>query len=435
MSLLKKELTEKSGFVMEFSVSKAAYDKAEMDAYKKAVKNMNIPGFRKGKAPKHIVEKLYGKGIFFEDAINACLPEAFDEAVKESGLSIVGSPKFDIVSTDGDIVLKAEGFVKPEMELKEYKGLKAKKKVARVTKKEVDEEVERARKRNARTVDITDRAAKKGDIANINYEGFVDGVAFDGGKGENHDLTLGSGSFIPGFEDQIVGKKIGDAFDVVVTFPEDYHAKELAGKEATFKTVLNAIKFEELPALDDEFAKDVSEFDTLDEYKADIKDKIVKRNEKKAESDVENALAEALMKNLIGEIPEPMFEAETENYVRDYDNRLKMQGLDLATYLKYTGMTLDTLRAEMRPQAEKQVKVRLALETIVKKENITATDEEVDAEYKRIAEAYNVPEENVKAMVAAEDIKADLCVAAAMKFVKDNAASGDAKAEASEAEA
>ena len=234
-------------------------------------------------------------------------------------------------------------------------------------------------------------------------------------------MQVGSGSFIPGFEDQIVGKNIGDAFDVVVTFPEDYHAKELAGKEATFKTVLNSIKFEELPALDDEFAKDVSEFDTLDEYKADIKDKMVKRNEKKAESDFENALAEALIKNLIGEIPEPMFEAETENYVRDYDNRLKMQGLDLSTYLKYTGMTLDALRAEMRPQAEKQVKVRLALETIVKKEGITVTDEEVEAEYKRIAEAYNVPEENVKTMVAAEDIKADLCVAAAMKFVKDNA--------------
>ena len=421
MSLLKKELTEKSGFTMEFSVSKAAYDKAEMDAYKKAVKNMNIPGFRKGKAPKYIVEKLYGKGVFFEDAINACLPEAFDEAVKESGLVIVGSPKFDIVSTDGDIVLKAEGFVKPEMDLKAYKSLKAKKKVAKVTKKEIDEEVARARKRNARTIEITDRAAKKNDIANINYEGFVDGVAFEGGKGENHDLTLGSGSFIPGFEDQIIGKKIGDAFDVVVTFPEDYHAKELAGKEATFKTVLNGIKFEELPALDDEFAKDVSEFDTLDEYKEDIKDKLTKRNESKAEADFENALAEALMKNLKGEIPEPMFEAETENYVRDYDNRLRMQGLDLSTYLKYTGMTLDALRTEMRPQAEKQVKVRLALETIVKKESITVTDDEVAAEYKRIAEAYNVPEENVKNMVSAEDIKADLCVAAAMKFVKENA--------------
>ncbi len=424
MSLLKKELTEKSGFVMEFSVNKADYDKAEMDAYKKAVKNMNIPGFRKGKAPKYIVEKLYGKGVFFEDAINACLPDAFDAAVKESGLTIVGSPKFDIVSTDGDIVLKAEGFVKPEMDLKAYKGLKAKKKAVRVTKKEIDEEVERARKRNARTIEVTDRAAAMNDIANINYEGFVDGIAFDGGKGENHDLTLGSGAFIPGFEDQIVGKSIGEAFDVVVTFPEDYHAKELAGKEATFKTVLNSLKFEELPKLDDEFAKDFSEFDTLDEYKADIKDKITKRNEKQAESDFENALAEALMKNLVGEIPEPMFEAETENYVRDYDNRLKMQGLDLSTYLKYTGMTLDTLRTEMRPQAEKQVKVRLALETVVRKEGITVTDEEVDAEYKRIAEAYNVPEENVRTMVATEDIKADLCVAAAMKFVKENADDG-----------
>lgn len=421
MSLIKKELTEKSGFVMEFSVSKETYDKAELAAYKKQVKSLNVPGFRKGKAPKSVIERMYGKGIFFEDAINACIPEAFEEAVKEAGLEVVGMPKFDLVSNDGDIVLKAEGFVKPEVTIEGYKGIEAPKKVARVTAAQVEEEVTRARERNARTIEITDRAAQNGDICNIDYEGSVDGVAFDGGKANGHDLKLGSGSFIPGFEDQIVGKNIGEEFDVNVTFPEEYHAKELAGKAAVFKTKLNAIKFEELPEADDEFAKDVSEFDTLDEYKADIKAKMVKRNEEKAQSEFENALAEALIDKLVAEIPEPMFEAETENFVRDYDTRLRSSGLDLNTYFKYTGLTLDALRQQMRPQAEKQVKIRLALEKIAALENLTVTDDEVAAEYKRISDAYNVPEEQVKGMVAAEDIKADLLVAHAMDLVKENA--------------
>jgi trigger factor len=421
MSLIKKELTEKSGFVMEFSVSKEAFDKAENEAYKKNVKSINVPGFRKGKAPKSIIEKMYGKGIFFEDAINACIPDAFEAAVKEAELEVVGTPKFDLVSTEGDIILKAEGFVKPEVTIEGYKGIEAEKKVAEVTEEDVEAEVKRARERNARTVDITDRAAENGDICNIDYEGSVDGVAFDGGKGEGHDLKLGSGSFIPGFEEQIVGKNIGDEFDVNVTFPEEYHAKELAGKAAVFKTKLNAIKFEELPEADDEFAKDVSEFDTLDEYKADIKAKMEKRNEDKAQGEFENALAEALIEKLVAEIPEPMFEAETENFVRDYDTRLRSSGLDLNTYFKYTGLTLDALREQMRPQAEKQVKVRLALEKIAALENLSVTDEEVEAEYTRISEAYNVPAEQVKSMVAAEDIKADLLVAHAMNLVKENA--------------
>ena len=421
MSLIKKELTEKSGFVMEFSVSKEAYEKAENEAYKKNVKSMNIPGFRKGKAPKSVIEKFYGKGVFFEDAINACIPDAFEEAVKEAELQVVGMPKFDLVSNDGDIILKAEGFVKPDVTIEGYKGIEAEKKVEEVTDEAVTAELNRVRERNARTVEITDRAAANGDICNIDYEGSVDGVPFDGGKADGHDLKLGSGSFIPGFEDQIVGKNIGDEFDVNVTFPEDYHAKELAGKAAIFKTKLNAIKFEELPEADDEFAKDVSEFDTLDEYKADIKAKMVKRNEDKAEGEFENALAEALMEKLVAEIPEPMFEAETENYVRDYDSRLRQSGLDLNTYFKYTGLTLEALREQMRPQAEKQVKIRLALEKIASLENLSVSDEEIDAEYTRISEAYNVPADQVKGMIAAEDIKADLLVAAAMKVVKENA--------------
>ena len=421
MSLIKKELTEKSGFTMEFSVSKEAYDKAENDAYKKKVKTINVPGFRKGKAPKSIIEKMYGKGIFFEDAINACIPDAFEAAVKEAGLNVVGMPKFDLVSAEDEIILKAEGFVKPEVTIDGYKGIEVEKKVAEVTDEEVEAELTKVRERNARTVEITDRAAQMGDIANINYEGSVDGVAFEGGKGENHDLKLGSGAFIPGFEEQIVGKSVGEEFDVNVTFPEEYHAKELAGKAAVFKTKVNSIKFEELPVADDEFAKDVSEFDTLDEYKADIKAKMAERNEKRAEGEFENALAEALMEKLVAEIPEPMFEAETENYVRDYDSRLRQNGLDLGTYFKYTGLTLDTLREQMRPQAERQVKVRLALEKIAELENLSATDEEADAEYEKIASTYGVEIAEVKRMIAVEDIKADLVVSKAMSVVKENA--------------
>ena len=427
MSLIKKELTEKSGFTIEFSVSKEVYDKAEMEAYRKNVKTINVPGFRKGKAPKAIIERMYGKGIWFEDAINACIPEAFEEAVKEAELNIVGQPVFDVVSTDGDIVLKAEGYVKPTLEIKDYKGIKVEKNVEAVTDEAVDAEVEAARKRNARTVEVTDRASAMGDIANIDYEGFVDGVAFDGGKGEGHDLKLGSGSFIPGFEEQVAGHNVGDEFDVNVTFPTEYHASELAGKAATFKTKLNSIKFEELPALDDEFAKDVSEFDTLAEYKADVKAKIEKRNEDKAESELGNALALALMEKLEGEIPAPMFDAEVENMVRDYDARLRQNGLDLNTYFKFTGLTLETLREQMRPQAEQQVKVRLALERIAELEALTVSDEEIEAEYTSISNAYNVPLDEVKKMILADDLKADILVGSAMKFVRENAKVGKAK--------
>ncbi len=421
MSLIKSELTEKSGFYMEFSVSKEVYEKAELAAYKKMVKNVTVPGFRKGKAPKVIIEKFYGKGVFFEDAINACIPEAFDSAVKEAGFTVVGNPSFDLVSNEGDIVLKATGFVKPDVTVEGYKGIEAEKKVEDVTDEQVAAELDRARARLARTVDVTGRAAEMGDIANIDFEGFVDGVAFEGGKGEGHDLKLGSGSFIPGFEDQIAGKNVGEEFDVNVTFPENYGAAELAGKAATFKTKLNALKTEELPVADDDFAKDVSEFDTLDEYKADIKAKLAKKNEENADRAFENAVVDALLEKLTAEIPEPMFEAETENFLRDYDNRLRMQGLDLSKYTQYTGVSLDDLRAQFRPNAEKQVKLRLALEKIAALESLTVSEEEIEAEYTRISEAYNVPADQVKAMVSVDDIKADMLVAAAMKFVKENA--------------
>ena len=427
MSLIKKELTEKSGYVIEFSVSREVYAKAEMEAYKKNVKSINIPGFRKGKAPKAIIEKYYGKGIWFEDAINACIPEAFEEAIKEAELDIVGQPQFDLVSEEGDIILKATGFVKPEVTIEGYKGIEVERNVVEVTDADVDAEIERVRKRNARTIEVTDRASAMGDIANIDYEGFVDGVAFEGGKGEGHDLKLGSGSFIPGFEEQVAGHNIGEEFDVNVTFPTEYHASELAGKAATFKTKINSIKYEELPELDDEFVKDVSEFNTVAEYKADVKARMEKRNEDKAESEIGNALALALVEKLEGEIPAPMFDAETENMVRDYDTRLRQNGLDLNTYFQYTGLTLETLREQMRPQAEQQVKVRLALEKIAELEALTVTDEELEAEYANISNAYNIPLEEVKKMINAEDLKADVLVGHAMKFVRDNAKVGKAK--------
>ena len=419
MSLIKKELTEKNGYVIEFSVSKEIYAKAELEAYKKNVKSINVPGFRKGKAPMHIIKTMYGKEVFFEDAINACIPEAFTEAIKEAGYDIVGNPKFDLVSMDGDIVLKAEGFVKPEVTIEGYKGIEVEKKAVEISDDEINAEVDKARDRNARFVQESEDAIVDGDTVTLDFEGFVDGVAFDGGKGENYELKIGSGSFIPGFEAQIVGHKIGEDFDVNVTFPEDYSAKDLAGKAATFKCCVKSLK--QLPAFDDEFVKDVSEFDTVDEYKADLKAKLTERAEANAEREVENALAESLMGLLVADIPEPMFEAETENYLRDYDTRLRSSGLDLKTYMQYTGLTLDAIREQLRPQAEKQVKIRLALEKIALLENLDATTEEIDAEYGKIADTYKVDVEEVKKMVAAEDIKADLLTSKAMDLVKANA--------------
>ena len=419
MSLIKKELTEKNGYAIEFSVSKEVYAAAEQKAYKKQVKSINVPGFRKGKAPLSIIKKMYGEQVFFEDAINECIPEAFDAAIKEAGFDIVGNPKFDLVSMDGDIVLKAEGFVRPEVKIDGYKGIEVEKTVKAVTEADIDAEVDKVRDRNARFVTESDEAVKMGDTVSIDFEGFVDGVAFDGGKGTDHELTLGSGSFIPGFEEQIAGHKLGEEFDVVVTFPTEYHAKDLAGKEATFKTALKALK--QLPEADDEFAKDVSEFDTLAEYREDVKAKLEKKNEDEANRALDNALTDKLIELVEAEIPEVMYEMETENYLRDYDTRLRQSGLDLKTYMQYTGLSLDDIRAQMRPQAEKQVKARLALEAIAKIEALDATEEEINAEYQRIADAYSVDVNEVKSMILAEDIKADLIVGKAMQLVKDNA--------------
>lgn len=422
MSLKEKKLLETNKYQLTISVDKSAFDAAVNNVYKRQAKNITIPGFRRGKAPRAIIEKMYGKGIFYEDAVNDLLPEAYEEAAKESELKIVGRPEFDIDTIDENgVLINATVYVRPEVKIDGYKGLEATKTPVTVEDSEVDAEIDRVRERNARITDVEDRAAANGDIANIDFEGFVDGVAFEGGKAEGHDLTLGSNQFIPGFEDQIVGKNIGDEFDVNVTFPEDYHAEELKGKEAVFKVKLNSLKVKELPEADDELATMASEFDTIAEYKADIKAKITERKEKAADGEVEGQLIDELVDLVDADIPECMYEEEVENLVRDMDNNLRMQGLDLKTYLKYTGMELDSVKAEMQPRAIKQVKTRLALETIASLENIEVTDDEINEEIEKISKAYGVDVEEVKKMVPEDGLKEDIMVRKAVDLVKAEA--------------
>ncbi len=423
MKLLKSEQAEKSTFKLEFSVDKDVFEAAVEKVYRKQVKKINVPGFRAGKAPRAIIEKMYGKGVFFEDAINDLIPENYSAALKEAGIEAVGQPEIDVVSIDENgLVLSAVVPVKPECKIDGYKGLEVAKKVEPVTDEEIDNEIKMVRERQSRETEVEDNTpAQMGDVAKIDFEGFIDGLAFEGGKGENYSLKLGSGSFIPGFEEQVAGHAIGDSFDVNVPFPADYHAEELAGKDACFKVTVKAITKIELPVLDDDFAKDVSEFDTFAEYRADIKAKIEKRHESSADAEFEEKLVEALIEKLEAEIPEAMFVNETENFVRDYDNRLRQSGLDLKTYFQYTGLTLDALREQMRPQAEKQVKARLALEAVAKAEAIEVTEEELNEEYAKISEAYKIDADQVRSLVDDVMVRADVSVRKAMQIVKDNA--------------
>ena len=426
MKLVKAEKIEASKYELHISVDTATFEAAVNKAFQKEGKKMSIPGFRKGKAPRAIIEKMYGKGVFYETAINDLIPDAYSKALEESKINPVAQPEFDIVSLDDNgLVLSAKVFVKPEVEIADYKGLAVTRTIAPVTDEEIDREIETVRERNSRETEVLGRAAELGDTAVIDYEGFCDGKAFDGGKGEDYALKLGSNTFIPGFEEQIVGKKIDEEFDVNVTFPTEYHAKELAGKPAVFKCKLHALTKTELPELDDEFAKDVSEFDTFAEYKADLKAKIEKRHADSANTATDEKLVDALIEKLNADIPAPMFDTEAENFLRDYDMRLRQSGLDLNTYMKYTGMTLDSLREQFRPQAERQVKARLALEKIVELENIVASDEDINAEYQRIADAYNMPIEQVKESLPADMVTEDMRVKKAMDLVRESAAITD----------
>lgn len=423
MELIRNEKVAENTVELEFKVSKEQFAEGITKAFRKANAEITVPGFRKGKAPRSVVEKMYGEEVFFNDAIDALLPDAYAEAVEAAAIAPVARPEVEILSCSKEegFTAKATVIVKPEVKVNEYKGLKATKKAVNVTDDEVSAELEALRDRNARMVTVEDRAAKIGDTANIDFEGFVDEVAFEGGKGEGFDLTLGSGQFIPGFEEQIVDHNIGDEFDVNVTFPEEYHAKELAGKPAVFKTKLNGIKAKELPELDDEFAKDVSEFDTLDELKADIRKAKEERAAAQAELEVENTLVDAVVASMEATIPVEMTESRIDEMVRDYEGRMMQQGLQLATYLQYTGMTMEAFRKSFAEQAEQQVKIRLALEKVAEMENIEVTDEEVEAELTKIAEAYKMKLEQVKSFIPAVEIKKDIAINKAIDFIKANA--------------
>lgn len=405
----------------ELFLSAEALEKETAKVYKKTAAKIAIPGFRKGKAPRNIIEKMYGKGVFEEEAIDNILPELYSAAAEEADFTIVSKPEVDIAGRDEKgITFKFSFFVKPDVTVKEYKGLKAEKKVEEVTDEEINAEIDSYRNRNARSITV-EGAAENGDIAVIDYKGFVDDVAFEGGEDTGHSLTLGSGSFIPGFEEQLIGKKAGDEVDVNVTFPEDYHAADLAGKAAVFKVKVNEVKRNELPELDDEFVKDVSEFSTVDEYKADIKAKIQARKERQATLAFENALYDQLIENLEGEIPECMYESEIDNILRDYEYNLKYQGLDFNTYLKYTGQTLESVRESVKPNAVKGIKRTLALEYISKVENIVPTAEDYEEEFKKLAAEYSMKVEEVKEKLPESAITEQLTAKKAFELVKENA--------------
>ncbi|MGI5957942.1 MAG: trigger factor [Massiliimalia sp.] len=423
MSLVENKNVETNKYELTVKVDADKFAAAIEKAYRKNVKKIDVQGFRKGKAPRAIIEKLYGEGVFFEDAINDLYPAALQEAIEESKLEVVARPEVEVKE-----VSKADGFtftalcvVKPEVTVKDYKGIEVEKEVTPVTDEDVEKRLQGMQERNARLVDIDDRACENGDTVVFDFEGFVDGVAFDGGKAEKFSLVLGSGQFIPGFEDQICGKSIGEEFDVNVTFPEDYHAEELKGKAAVFKCKLHEIKKKELPALDDEFAKDTSEFDTLDELKADIRKKAEEANEKAASEAVENKLIDTVIANMEGEIPEEMYEARVDEMMQDFAYRLQSQGLDMKTYMQYTGMDVEGFRKSFRDQAEKQVKIRLALEKIVELENITLTEEEINAQYEKMAETYKMEVEQLKNFVPHESFVKDQEVSKAIDLIKDSA--------------
>ncbi len=422
MTLVSKNNIETNKVVLEISVGAEEFEAACAAAYRKMAAKINVPGFRPGKAPRSIIEKRYGKEVFYEDAVNELYPVAYSDAVAEAGIEPVDRADIEVLSVDENgFSFKATVTVKPEVEVSDYKGIKADKTVKKVTEEDVSAEIDNLRNRNSRIITVEDRAAQDGDNTIIDYEGFVDGVAFEGGKGEKQPLVLGSGQFIPGFEEQIVGHNIGDEFDVNVTFPKEYHAPELAGKEATFKCKLHEIKVRQLPEVDDEFIKDVTEFDSLDEFKADAEKKIAERYENAATAEVEDKLIDTVIKNMKAEIPECMFEHAIDDMVRDFQSRLEAQGMNLDIYLQYTGMDMAAFRKSFTEQADRQVKIRLALEKIAQLENLTATAEEVDAEYEKIAKSYNIEAAQIKNYIPADEIEKDLAMQKAIDFVRDNA--------------
>ncbi|MEE1351199.1 MAG: trigger factor [Clostridia bacterium] len=423
---VKCEEVEKNLSKITFEVTAEEFEKAIDRAYNKNKGKFNIPGFRKGKAPKSIVIKNYTKAVFYDDALNDVLPMAYEEALKESGLDVVARPEFDVEEIkDGEpVVFTALVTTRPEVKLGKYKGIEVEKVDYTVTDEEVDKELEAARQRNARLISVDDRAVEKGDTAVIDFEGFVDGVAFEGGKGENYDLEIGSNTFIPGFEDQLVGAKIDDLVDVNVTFPEDYHAEELKGKDALFKVKINEIKVRELPELDDDFASEVSEFDTLAEYKADVRAKLEEKAKEKAEGEIQNAVVEKAVENAEFDIPEAMIEYQTEKAINDMAQNLSYQGLSLDMYMKYTGQTLDTLKESYHEQSVKTVSAGLVIDAISAAEAIEVSPEEVELNLVDMSKKYNMELDKLKELISEpelDSIKKDMIFAKTIEMLTNNA--------------
>ncbi len=423
MALKSSNKIDTNTYEIEVTVDSATFTEACKSAYMKQRKSIQLPGFRKGKATQGMVEKIYGEGVFFEDALEIVYPQAVQQAFDEAGLNVVDQP-YDL---DVPVMSKAEGVemkmkvtTYPEVKLGKYKGLKATMMDTEATDENVAEELKNMQDRNSRLIIVEDRAAEMGDTAEIDFEGFVDGVAFDGGKGENYPLELGSNSFIPGFEEQVAGHKVDEEFDVNVTFPEEYEPS-LAGKDAVFKCKIHEIKAKELPVLDDEFAKDVSEFDTLDELKEDIKKQIAEKKQKDADIDFENQLIDQVVEGMEVEVPECMNTQKCDEMIQDYSYRLQMQGIDLNMYLQYLGQTMEQFREQFLEGAKKQVLVSIALDAIVKAEKIEASDEEIDAEVAKLAEQYNMEADQIKAAVPASQLSKDIVTKKAIGFVVENA--------------
>lgn len=404
---VKVEKQEKNMVKLEITVDNESFENGMQKAYLKNVKRFNIPGFRKGKAPRNIIERYYGEGVFYEDAINFVCPEAYENSLEQENIEAVSEPEIDIVQIGKgqDLIFTATVAVKPEVKLGNYKGIEIEKEAKKISAEDVNNELEKMREKNSRIVPVEDRAAKDKDIVTIDFEGFADGVAFPGGKGENYDLTIGSGTFIPGFEEQIIGSKIGDDVDVNVKFPEDYHAAELAGKDTLFKVKIKEIKLRELPALDDEFVKDVSELDTLADLKKDIKEKLQHEADHETKHELENQVVKLVADASEMELPDPMVAKQIENLAKDFDMRLKYQGLDIKKYLELTGTSAEDFKNQMQPQAIEQLKGRLVLEAIAKQENINVRDEEVEKETQKMAEGYKQELEHFKEHLSKEDIK------------------------------
>lgn len=422
MALKSSNKIETNVYELEITVDAETFTEACKKAYMKQRKSIQIPGFRKGKATQGMIEKVYGEGAFYEEALEIVYPEAVGAAFDEAGLKVIDQPTdvdFPVMNKQDGVVIKMKVTTYPEVKLGEYKSLKGKMLDTEATDEDVENELKSMQDRNSRLVTVEDRESQMGDTCDIDFEGFVDGVAFEGGKGENYPLELGSNSFIPGFEEQVAGHKTGEEFDVNVTFPEQYEPS-LAGKDAVFKCKINEIKTKELPELDDEFAKDVSEFDTLDELKADLKKQISERKEANAKTDYENQLIEQVVENMEVEIPECMNKQKCDEMIQDYSYRLQMQGLDLNTYLQYLGQTMEQFKEQFMDGAKQQVKVKLALDAIVKAENIEATEEEIAEEIAKLAEQYNMEADKIKAAVPQEQLTDDIVTRKAVDFVVDN---------------